>query len=282
MVNFNGKLLSETTFISIHNRGYKYGDALFETLKVVDNNILFWEDHYFRLMASMRILRMEIPMSFTMEFLEEEILKTVEANALSGENTRVRFNVDRGEGGTYMPMQDSINYSIVVESLEHSAYSFNDTENYRVDLFKDHYVNAGMLSNLKSNSKVINVLANIYAKENELDNCILLNNNKGVVEATQGNLFFVQGNTIKTPTLSDGALKGIMRKQIMELIKEYEDYSIEEVSISPFEIQKSDEVFITNVITGIQSVTHYRKKEFKCTVAKQLLEKLNEKLGLTS
>ena len=81
MINFNGNLIENANFISNENRGYKYGDALFETLKVVHGKILFWEDHYFRLMASMRIMRMQIPMDFTMEFIEEqEIVNTLEAN----------------------------------------------------------------------------------------------------------------------------------------------------------------------------------------------------------
>ena len=76
MVNLNGTLQStQEGKVSINNRGLQYGDAVFETLKVVSNRINFWEDHYFRLMASMRILRMEIPMTFSMEFLENEILK---------------------------------------------------------------------------------------------------------------------------------------------------------------------------------------------------------------
>ena len=67
MINFNGTLLENNTILTTQNRGYAYGDSLFETLKVVSGKILFWEDHYFRLMASMRIMRMEIPMNFTME-----------------------------------------------------------------------------------------------------------------------------------------------------------------------------------------------------------------------
>ena len=108
MVNFNGNLQSvEDSRLTTENRGYKYGDALFETLKVVNSKIFFWEDHYFRLMASMRILRMDIPMSFTMEFLESEILKTVEANHLLKSSARVRLNVDRGEGGKYLPSENA-------------------------------------------------------------------------------------------------------------------------------------------------------------------------------
>ena len=78
MINFNGTLESPENFtLTINNRAFKYGDGIFETLKVLNNNVVFWEDHYFRLMSSMRMLRMKIPMSFTLEFLEAEILKTL-------------------------------------------------------------------------------------------------------------------------------------------------------------------------------------------------------------
>src|SRR5690606_3021927 len=86
MVNLNGNITENET-ISIHNRGLNYGDAVFETLRFSGGKIYFWEDHYFRLMASMRILRMEIPMNFTMEFLEEQILKTIN----SAENKESTF-----------------------------------------------------------------------------------------------------------------------------------------------------------------------------------------------
>jgi branched-chain amino acid aminotransferase len=66
MENFNGILVESTTNSLSNNRGFLYGDAVFETFKIVDNRILYLEDHYFRLMSSMRILRMEIPMHFTM------------------------------------------------------------------------------------------------------------------------------------------------------------------------------------------------------------------------
>ena len=101
MINFNGNITSDTNVISNTNRGYAYGDALFETIKVSHGKLLFWEDHYFRLMASMRIMRMEIPMSFTMEFLEEEIGKLLKANSLFDASTRVKLMVHRNEGGFY-------------------------------------------------------------------------------------------------------------------------------------------------------------------------------------
>jgi branched-chain amino acid aminotransferase len=281
MVNINGTLVdNNNSQLALENRGYKFGDALFETLKVVNSNILFWEDHYFRLMASMRILRMEIPMSFTMEFLESEILKTIEANPLVSSSVRVRLNIDRGAGGKYLPEGKAINYSIVTESMKDDLYALSDQLNYTVDLFKDHFVAPGLLSTLKTNNKVINVLGSIYAQENGLDNCLLLNTNKQVVEALNGNLFLINGTTIKTPPLVDGCLKGIMRKQVMELIKDIDGYDILEESVSAFELQKADELFMTNVIQGIQPITAYRKKAYSTKVSKALVEKLNAKLKM--
>ena len=280
MVNINGTLVDNyTKQLSLENRGYKVGDALFETLKVVNSTILFWEDHYFRLMASMRILRMEIPMTFTMEFLEQEILKTIAANQFNNLAVRVRLNIDRGEGGKYAPEHHSIGYSILTERLEEGFYNILKGDHYQVDLFKDHFVAPGLLSTLKTNNKVLHVLGSIYAKDNDLDNCLLLNTNKHVVEALNGNVFLVTGTTVKTPPLEDGCLKGVMRKQVLELLKQEGTYSIEEVSISPFELLKADELFITNVIQGLQPVGIYRKKTFKNTVSSALVERLNAKIG---
>ncbi|WP_323787888.1 aminotransferase class IV [Psychroserpens sp.] len=281
MTNLNGELIEDSSFITSENRGYKYGDAVFETLKAVHGKLLFWEDHYFRLMASMRIMRMEIPMHFTMEFLENEVLKTLEANSLLKSSARIRLNVDRGDGGKYLPNDNNISYNISVEALATDFYSVSKQERYTVDLYKDFFVAPGLLSTLKTNNKAINVLGSIYAAENGWDNCLLLNTNKNVVEALNGNLFVVSGETIKTPPLDDGCLKGIMRKQLIEVIVNSGDYVIEETSISPFELQKADELFISNVITGIQPILKYRKKEFTTTIAEDIIRRLNIKLRVS-
>lgn len=281
MVNINGTLVdNNNSQLALENRGYKFGDALFETLKVIQTKILFWEDHYFRLMASMRILRMEIPMNFTMEFLESEILKTITANQLASSSVRVRLNIDRGTGGKYLPEGKAINYSIVTERFKDDLYAISDHLDYTVDLFKDHFVAPGLLSTLKTNNKIINVLGSIYAQDHGLDNCLLLNTNKNVVEALNGNLFLVTGTTIKTPPLADGCLKGIMRKQVIDLIKNSDGYDILEESVSAFELQKADELFMTNVIQGIQPITAYRKKTYSHKVAMDLVHRLNAKLQL--
>lgn len=280
MVNINGTLFNEKdASLSINNRGYKYGDALFETIKVMDGKVLFWEDHYFRLMASMRILRMEIPMNFTMEFLEAEMLKTVEANNLKESSARIRLNVHRKDGGTYMPEANTIDFHIVVSPLEGDVYKL-DTSPFLVDLFKDYFVAPGLLSTIKSNNKLIHVLGNIYAKENKFDTCLLLNTNKQVVEGLNGNLFLVKDKVIKTPPIEDGCLKGIMRKQILEILFKMEGYKVKEASISPFELQQADELFITNVIVGAQPISSYRKKTYTTDISKLIVDRLNVKIRL--
>ena len=269
MINFNGELQHPDTInLTSENRAFKYGDAIFETVKVIPHKVIFWEDHYFRLMSSMRMLRMKIPMEFTLEFLENEILKTVavQENAIS---YRVRLNIFRKDGGFYTPKTNKIDFSIqVYENL----YQIKDS--YSLDVFKDFYNYSGLLSTIKTNNRMLNTLASIFAEENDLDNCILLNEKKGVVEVTNGNIFIVKGTVIKTPALDQGCIKGIIRSKVIEILLKNKDFTIEETSISPFEIQKADEVFITNAIIGVQPVSSYKKKQFISKVGTRIANNL--------
>jgi branched-chain amino acid aminotransferase len=258
-----------------------YGDAVFETIKGVNGQLFFWEDHYFRLMASMRILRMDIPMHFSMEFLEDEIKKTIRAADFDKQSLRIKLYVNRKAGGKYNPTNHEVDYFIELETTRDPFYTFNE-DRYEVELFKDHYIYANLLATLKSNAKIINVLGSIYATENGYQNCLLLNDKKMVVEALQGNLFLVKGTTIITPPTSDGCLRGIIRKQLIEICKTLQEYTLEEKSISSFDLQKADELFITNVMIGIQPISNYRKKVYNNEVALMLLQKLNVKVRLAS
>ena len=274
MINYNGTIINEEQFNLSSNRGFLYGDAVFETLKIVDNKILFFEDHYFRLMATMRIVRMKIPSTFTLEYLEELILNLTKANSIST-SSRVRFTVFRNDGGFYAPLDNSISFIIKAQSLDNKKYSFNN-ESYEVDLYKDFFISKHLLSTIKTNNRIINVTASVFAKENDYENCLLINNEKNVVEAINGNLFLLKDNKLITPPIVDGCLNGIMRKQIINLFSKSEDIQMVEESISPFDLQKADELFITNVISGVQPITKYRKKEFTTVFSKTVLDKINE------
>ncbi len=278
MINFNGNLVAQSNENIEQNRGFLYADAVFETLKVLDGKILFLEDHYFRLMASMRILRMEIPLEFTLEYLESEIFKTI--NALNLTNARVRLTVFRNGEGRYLPQQRTVGFIIVAEST--GTVYVNTTEKYEVELFKDFHVSKHLLSTLKTTSCLINITASIFAEENGYENCLLINDEKNVIEAINGNIFIIKDNVVSTPPVADGCKNGIIRKKIIEIINKTDNLTLEERSISPFELQKADEIFITNIAVGIQSVTQYRKKLFADTIANSLLMKLNAQIKFNS
>ncbi|MEO7976063.1 aminotransferase class IV [Flavobacterium sp.] len=277
MINFNGNLVEQNDNILTQNRAFLYGDGVFETFKIINSKVLFLEDHYFRLMASMRVVRMEIPMNFTMEYLEEQILSLVKYNGIDA-SARARITVFRNDGGLYLPKTNEVSYLIHAIALENVNYPLN-TASYEVDLYKDYYISKQLLSSIKTTNKLINITGSVFADENGLDNCILLNDTKNVVEVLQGNLFMVLGNKLITPPVSEGCLNGVMRKQILSLAKKIENVEVFEQIISTFDLQKADELFITNVITGIQPITKYRKKQFTSNLAHLLLQKLNESIS---
>jgi branched-chain amino acid aminotransferase len=273
MVNNNGYLIEDTSIIENGNRAFLFGDGIFETLRIRESSILFLEDHYFRLMATMRIVRMEIPENFTLEYLQEQLLKTVKANHCT-ESARVRITVYRNQGGYYLPKTNAVGFLIQVAPLPSSDYLFSSST-YEVDLYKDFHISKHLLSTLKTTNKMLYITGSIFAAENGLQNCLLLNEDKNVVEALQGNIFMLIDNILVTPPISDGCLNGIMRKKILEIARSMDSLEVSEKSISPFDLQKADELFITNVIQGIQPITKYRKKEFSTSLSEKLFERLN-------
>jgi branched-chain amino acid aminotransferase len=274
MINNNGQLLPEAdTHCPWSNRAFNYGDAVFETLRIKDGQPLFFESHYFRLMANMRICRMEIPDAFTPEFLLDEIVKLVDAQLSDGANARVKIVVFRDTEGLYTPISNEVGYCITAKPLKDRDYTFEQTP-YLMDLYKDHLVPPGLLSTVKTTNRMVNILGSIYAKENGLNNCVILNTQKMVIEALNGNVFLVFGRTLRTPPLSEGCLNGIMRQQIIDLAPTL-GLTVEETVVSPFDIQRADELFVTNIIMGVRAATNYRKKAFEMATAQTLNKALN-------
>lgn len=275
MINYNGNLNNKSS-IDLINRAFLFGDSVFETIKIVNNKICFWEDHYLRLMSSLRIIRIEIPILYTPEYFEDQILKTI-SRVNKNFSGRVRLSIFRSGEGLYTPK--SMEPIFIIHCYQQDKLFFEiESSSYKVDLFKDYYINDNLLSNLKTNNKIINVLAGIYSKENEIDNCIILNSKKNVVEFLNGNLFLIKDNTIKTPPLSSGCLRGVMRKKIIDYIKFFDKLSLKEIDISPFELLSADEIWVTNSIKGIIPVTDYRKKSLSNTIAAEFINFLNKKI----
>lgn len=271
MINFNGNLIKEEDFnLKVQNRGFKYGDGIFDTLKFDGGYIHFLEDHYFRLMSSMRMLRMRIPLDFTLEYYEAQIKSAVAANHLD-KGARVRVNVYRKDGGYYAPVSNEVDFLVEVHPLVEVNHG-----HYEIELFKDFPIGSGLLSTIKTNNRIVNVLASIYAKENNYQNGILINEKKELVEAINANIFLIRGDEILTPSLDSGCINGIIRKKLIAGLQKQDSFKILEAQISPFDLLKVDEVFLTNSIVTIQSVDQYRKKHYskeKTSLIKEMFER---------
>jgi branched-chain amino acid aminotransferase len=270
MINWNGALqLKEKAVVSSSDRAFRYGDAAFETILARGGQLQFWEEHYFRLMAAMRILRMSIPMTYTPEYLEQEILRTLDSSDLQAADARVRLQVGRGPGGSYMPESDEVYFVIDTDPLD--LIPFQVGEGLHVDVFRDHKKARNLLSSVKSSNALFYIIAAQWAKENDLDDCLILNEDNQVIESTRSNLFLyvAEGQKLITPEKDSGALKGIMQKKVSELSEKLE-LELQERPISPFDVLKADEVWLTNSLRGIQSVRQYKKQRFGSEMAQKM------------
>ena len=278
MINYNGAIIEKADLPSADiARATMYGDAVFETLKMQEGKLFFIEDHYFRLMAGMRILRMPISMDFTPEFFIEQAERLAEEVAI--ENGRLRIQVVRVADGKYTPSEDqSTVWWMELEELEFIEYIHSE-KGLTVDLFKDHYIQPGLLSTIKSSNSLPYVLGGVYARENNLDAVLMVNDNKMLVEANASNVFVLKGDVLRTAPLEDGALRGVFRKNLLNWGKEM-GLQVKEESINPFDLQKADEIWLTNTITGVQWVEKYRKNTYKGDKAKELVALLERKLNV--
>jgi len=276
-IDYNGIYFEEKQPIFLaENRGYNYGDGLFETMRVIQGKLFFLENHYARLIAGMKLLEMDIPDYFSKPYLQSRILNLIEQNKLTGQPVRVKINVHRDASGLYKPDLHKINYLIRTSVLADSEYTKTDNA-YRIEIFKAHRISTSVLSNLKNTNKLINVLGSIYAERIGVDNCLLLNDKGNPVEALNGNLFVVNDNIIKTPPLSDGCLDGITRKIIIDIV-EKTTYQFEEASVSITDLRNADEIWVTNTIVGIQPVIQFDQRFYENKIAEQFIDLLNHEV----
>jgi branched-chain amino acid aminotransferase len=195
----------------------------------------------------------------------------IEAQSEIAAAWRIRLTVFRKDGGAYLPNTREVGYVIEAKALDSEYYLAAET--YKVELFNDYYLQKSMLSNLKSNNKALQVIGSIFMQEQGFDNGILVNDEKEVVEFLNGNLFVVEDGKLRTPPITSGCLDGIMRKQIMRIAKKLEVSCVEE-PISPFDLQRVQELFMTNAIVGIQPVSSYRRTTYEKSISLKLQQGL--------
>lgn len=274
LINFNGGLFPEDqAVLSISNRGYKYGDGLFESMRWMKGELKYADLHADRICRGMRTLKIEGYSEIDSYFLKDKVSELVRKNKI-GQNGRVRLTIFRDSDGLYTPVSNQMGYSIEVNKVAESNYSHNK-KGLIVGVFDDVTKSIDILSNLKTCNSLIYVLAGVFKNQQKLDETIILNNKGFLCEGMSSNIFVVYQNQIYTPALTQGCIAGVMRQVVMDIAQK-NNLEIIEAEVNPAILNEADEVFVTNASRGIQWVMGYNKKRYFNEISRFLLEKLNQ------
>lgn len=272
----NGEyFLSNDPIIHANNRSFRFGDGLFETIRIVNGKPQLLKDHLDRMAKGLKILKIQAPDNFNVVDIENVIIELAKKNNIIND-ARVRYSIYRKDGGNYTPEVNSSGYLIEITPLSDMGYVLN-AKGLTVDLFSDFKKPKNSLSSIKSANSLLFVLAGIYKKENNLDDCILLNDNMHIVEAISSNIFAVKNGVLYTPPIADGCVEGVMRKRVIE-IAQASKIAVYENSIMQNVLLGSDELFLTNSINGIKWIVAYKQKRYFNNTSKKLIDILNKSI----
>lgn len=279
-INHNGNfVLSDAPIVTANNRSFRYGDALFETIRLANYNPQFLKEHLQRLTAGMEVLKMEKHPDLNTVFIEHAILELAQKNNVTSDG-RVRLTIYRNEGGLYAPSDNKVSFVVEVYPIEEKGYVLNQ-KGYTVDLFTEFKKAQNALSSIKSANSAIYVMAGINKTQNKLDECLLLNDKHHIIEGISSNIFAVKNGVLYTPPVSDGCVDGVMRRKIIE-IAQANKIAVYEISVMQNVLLGADELFLTNTINGIRWVVAYKQKRYFNDTSQRLTQKLNELISTSS
>jgi len=270
--NYNGRFFTDDErVLSNDDRSYRYGDGLFETMKLINGNILLEDYHFERLFSGLDVLKFNIPVLFTKEQIEKEIKELSKKNECEN-SARIRLSVSRGNGGLY-DCDNKFSYLIECWPLEQKRFNENGLI---IDVYPDARKSIDVFSNLKSANYLPYVIAAIWAKENKLNDALILNQHDRICDSTIANIFWVKDNKIFTPPLNEGCVAGVMRKKILKLATQNSDQLMQEAILTQEILLQADEVFLTNATTGIRWVKECRSKLYKNTISSKIFTTLDQ------
>ncbi len=276
-LNFNGRVIpsGEPVLLS-DNRAFRFGDSLFETIRIAHGRVLFLNDHISRLTRGMQYLQMNVPDSFTDSAFGDMIIDLAHRNQVTSD-ARIRLTVFRNTGGFYSPTNNEVSFLMEMETLDFSGFELNQ-KGYVIDVFSDIKKMQHPISSLKTGNALVYIMAGLYKLKHQLDDCILLNDKGNIVESISSNVFAVKNGVLYTPPVTEGCLDGVMRKQIIRIAQENR-IAVYEIDILQNVLLSADELFLTNAIQGIRWIMSYKAKRYFNSTAKSLCEKLNARIS---
>lgn len=271
--NCNGKIYKENTpVINAGNRGLRYGDGIFETIKMRDGRLILDNEHFARLWKGMSVLQFTIPKHFDPEKLGEEILQLAKKNQHE-KAARVRVTVFRGDGGLYDVADNTPNYIIETWPLPAGNGELN-SNGLDAGICTSVKKSCDILSNLKTNNYLVYAIAALEAKKQKWNDAIVLNSFGRICDTTIANIFFIKNGVVYTPSLSEGCVAGVFRKYIIEQLPSI-DLNCTEKEITIEELMGAEEVFFTNSIYNIRWVKSIADKNFDNAVTQKIYSALN-------
>ncbi|MCB8964626.1 MAG: aminotransferase class IV [Bacteroidales bacterium] len=271
----NGNILDgNSPMLFANNRSFLYGDGIFETILAYGTEAKHITLHFARLIKGMKILEIDVPPYLNESFLSETIARLLNKNRLF-RNARIRITVFRDTDGLYTPNGNTAGMLIQTQEMGTNFYELNK-QGYLIDIYTDIKKPINKLSSVKSCNALLFVKAGLYRKANELDDCIILNEENRVAETVSSNIFIVKGNTIYTPSLAEGCIPGIMREVVCKIAPTLGYEINKQVAFSVKALMDSDEIFLTNSITGIRWVLGVNQNRYFCNVSKKIVTALNK------
>ncbi len=265
----NGQLFREgKAVITPDNRSFRYGDGLFETLRVVKNKIVFKNLHFERLLRGMKILQFTIPDFFTASHLADDILSLCEKNRIS-ESAVIRLVVFRSDGGLYDLEDMRPNYIITGKALPSLPTNPDSNEGLIVDICPEITKACNVLSEVKSNNYLPYIMAVFYARQNGLDDALVLNQYGRIADTTIANVFWIRKGVIFTPPLSEGAVAGVTRRFLLQKLPQ-SGFNVVENPLTADDLLEADEVFLTNAVKGVRSVGKCRNTQYSDKITKHI------------
>ncbi|MDB5020299.1 MAG: 4-amino-4-deoxychorismate lyase [Pedobacter sp.] len=265
-------ILANQPVLSVGNRGFKYGDGLFESMRMSNGKLKFAEQHAGRLSEGMKALKMDGSTLLDAYFLKQKTAELAKKNKYKG-NVRFRLSVYRDAEGLYTPENNKSGYVLESSVLNESDYQLNK-KGLIIDVYDELAKPINKLSNYKTSNALIYVMAGLFKKQHRLDDVFMLNQNGFLCESMSSNLFVVYDKQIYTPALSEGCVAGVMREVVMDLAKS-NDISIIEAQLNPEVLKEAEEVFVSNAVGGIRWVMGYGRKRYFNENAKMLSSLLN-------
>ncbi|WP_158824793.1 aminotransferase class IV [Mucilaginibacter lacusdianchii] len=272
-INFNGEVLpADSAMLPISNRAFKYGDGLFESMRLTNGQLKFADLHASRLQHGMMDLKMEGYSNLDAWFLKEKAEELAIWNKVK--HGRLRLTVYRDAGGLYTPNDNRAGWCIELQPEERPDFQLN-SKGVIMNVYSELLKPVNYLSRHKTCNSLIYIMAGIYKTQHRLDDVFILNQNGYLCEALSSNVFVWYDNHLYTPALSEGCVAGVMRDVIIKLALD-NDIPVTEAQINPDILNEADEVFLTNATRGIQWVMGYGVKRYFNRLSKELMDELND------